>query len=110
MISHDLSVVEHMSDRVAVMYFGQIVESGPWDRIFSNPTHPYTRRLISAIPDPMTELTGAQLIDERSPPQAPDGFGFYPESFGTHDVHQLPPLTQLVDIGGGQSVRVIQKS
>ena len=110
MISHDLSVVEHMSDRVAVMYFGQIVESGPWDRIFSNPTHPYTRRLISAIPDPMAELTGARLIDERSPPQAPEGFAFYPESFGTHDVHQLPPLTRLVDIGGGQSVRVIQKA
>lgn len=110
MISHDLSVVEHMSDRVAVMYFGQIVESGPWDRIFSNPTHPYTRRLISAIPDPMTELTGARLIDERSPPQAPEGFSFYPESFGTHDVHQLPPDTLLADIGGGQSVRVIQKA
>jgi len=108
MISHDLSVVEHMSDRVAVMYFGQVVETGPWDRIFSNPTHPYTRRLISAIPDPMQELSGEKLIDETATPSPPQGFAFYPSSFGTHDVHQIPPPTHLVDIGGGQSVRVIE--
>ncbi len=52
MISHDLSVVEHMSDRVMVMYFGQLVETGSWQQIFATPTHPYTRRLIAAIPDP----------------------------------------------------------
>ncbi len=52
MISHDLSVVEHMSDRVMVMYFGQFVETGSWRHIFENPSHPYTRRLIAAIPDP----------------------------------------------------------
>lgn len=110
MISHDLSVVEHMSDRVAVMYFGQIVESGSWDRIFSNPTHPYTRRLISAIPDPMTELTGGRLLDDTSPPQAPEGYAFYPESFGTHDVHEVPPRTQFIDIGGDHRIRVIEKA
>ena len=52
MISHDLGVVEHVSDRVAVMYLGRIVEQGNWQEIFENPRHPYTRALIAAIPDP----------------------------------------------------------
>ena len=51
MISHDLGVVEHMSDRVAVMYLGKIVETGDWRTIFERPGHPYTRGLIAAIPD-----------------------------------------------------------
>ena len=52
MISHDLGVVEHVSDRVAVMYLGRIVEQGGWQEIFEDPRHPYTRALIAAIPDP----------------------------------------------------------
>jgi len=52
MISHDLGVAEHVSDRVAVMYLGRIVEQGGWQEIFENPRHPYTRALIAAIPDP----------------------------------------------------------
>jgi oligopeptide/dipeptide ABC transporter ATP-binding protein len=52
LISHDLGVVEHVSDRVAVMYLGRIVEQGGWQEIFENPRHPYTRALIAAIPDP----------------------------------------------------------
>ncbi|HEX2889096.1 oligopeptide/dipeptide ABC transporter ATP-binding protein [Vineibacter terrae] len=51
MISHDLGVVEHVSDRVAVMYLGRIVERGGWREIFEDPRHPYTRALIAAIPD-----------------------------------------------------------
>ena len=53
MISHDLGVVEHMSDRVAVMYLGRIVETGDWREIFERPAHPYTQTLIAAIPDPL---------------------------------------------------------
>jgi len=51
MISHDLGVVEHVSDRVAVMYLGRFVETGDWREIFEGPRHPYTRALIAAIPD-----------------------------------------------------------
>jgi len=51
-ISHDMAVVENISDRVAVMYLGQIVETGTRDQVFANPQHPYTRRLIEAVPVP----------------------------------------------------------
>ena len=51
-ISHDMAVVENISDRVAVMYLGQIVEMGTRDQVFSNPRHPYTKRLIEAVPVP----------------------------------------------------------
>ncbi|MFV1969283.1 MAG: oligopeptide/dipeptide ABC transporter ATP-binding protein, partial [Pirellulaceae bacterium] len=49
-ISHDMAVVEQISHRVAVMFLGQIVEIGPRDRIFENPQHPYTKRLLDAVP------------------------------------------------------------
>jgi len=59
MISHDLGVVEHVSDRVAVMYLGRIVERGGWREIFEDPRHPYTRALVAAIPDPFRRNAAA---------------------------------------------------
>ncbi|MEY2896548.1 MAG: hypothetical protein RL669_817 [Pseudomonadota bacterium] len=78
-ISHDLSVVEHVSDVVAIMYLGRIVEHGPVDRIFGRPAHPYTRALMQAIPsaDPRRRRQTVPLQGETpSPMAAPPGCVF----------------------------------
>src|SRR6187401_1680635 len=79
MISHDLGVVEHMSDRVAVMYLGRIVETGHWREIFERPAHPYTQTLIAAIPDPLRRAPLATTSGELpNPLNPPDGCAFSP--------------------------------
>lgn len=69
-ISHDLSVVKYLSDRIAVMYLGRIVELGEADEVMENPLHPYTKALISAIPvaDPAIERARSRLVLEGDPP------------------------------------------
>jgi oligopeptide/dipeptide ABC transporter ATP-binding protein len=81
LISHDLSVVEHLSDTIAVMYLGRIVEKGPAERIFERPAHPYTRALIAAIPelDPRQRRVSPVVRGETpSPISPPPGCPFHP--------------------------------
>ncbi|WP_254546928.1 ABC transporter ATP-binding protein [Halomarina pelagica] len=79
-IAHDLSVVKHVSDRVAVMYLGKIVESGPTDEIFEKPVHPYTKALLSAIPSVEGDGSRRKTILEGNPPSpidVPSGCPFH---------------------------------
>ncbi|SDZ16608.1 ABC transporter ATP-binding protein [Tindallia californiensis] len=79
-ISHDLSVVKHVSDRIAVMYLGKVVELSEYNAIFKNPLHPYTQALLSAIPVPRVDAPDNMIIlegDVPSPINPPEGCRFY---------------------------------
>jgi peptide/nickel transport system ATP-binding protein len=79
-VAHDLSLVSYLADRVLVLYLGRVVEAGPTDAVLSPPYHPYTRALLSAVPEPDPEWTGDRIRlrgDPPSPTDPPDGCRFH---------------------------------
>ena len=102
-IAHDLSMVRHICDRVAVMYLGKIVELGPVDEVYDNPQHPYTQALLSAVPvpDPAVEENRQRIIisgDLPNPANPPTGCNFNtrcPVAFNLCYEDPDPPLIEV---------------
>jgi peptide/nickel transport system ATP-binding protein len=104
-VSHDLAVVAELADRVAVMYGGRIVESGTRDQLFLQPRHPYTRRLLRAVPDIAGKRTVVGIPGHAAlPGSRPQGCYFHPRcQFARDDCRaEFPPVT---DLGDGHQVR-----
>ncbi len=108
LISHDLDVVAYLSDWIAVMYLGQIVEEGPTDRVYRFPSHPYTEALISAIPAPDPAVQQGTIRLEGDVPSArniPSGCRFHtrcPRKIGAICETDMPPWQ---DAGDGHNIR-----
>ena len=105
-ISHNLGVVQHISDRIAVMYVGKIVEVGSVDQIFNQPLHPYTQALLEAIPVPDPEVRMGEVALKGtvpSPENPPAGCRFNTRCSSATSICEEKEPT-IVDVGGGHAV------
>ncbi len=111
-IAHDLSVVRHICNRVAVMYLGRIVELASSDMLYQNPQHPYTRALLSAVPVPDPRIRRNRTIlsgDVPSPANAPSGCPFHPRCpEAVADCKQIAP--DLLNIAPGHQVACLLRT
>jgi oligopeptide/dipeptide ABC transporter ATP-binding protein len=112
-IAHNLAVVQHFSDEVAVMYLGRIVEQAEARELYRNPKHPYTASLLSAVPEPNPRPTKKRIVlagEVPSPANPPTGCPFHPRCPLTRQVAAQSSAADTVDItSGGKPVRVMQR-
>jgi oligopeptide transport system ATP-binding protein len=105
-IAHDLSVVRHIADRVAVMYLGRVVELATRDQLYGSPSHPYTRALLSAVPVPDPAVQRQRVVlkgDVPSPSRVPSGCPFHPRCPEAIDACSRV-VPELADPGDGRRV------
>src|SRR5438093_3921664 len=91
-VAHDLSVVKHISDRVAVMYVGHMVELAPSEELFTAPRHPYTEALLSAVPEPDPRRRAQRIVlsgDVANPANPPSGRYFHPRCAYARDLCRM---------------------
>ena len=109
-IAHDLAVVKHVSDRIAIMYLGHVVETGDGEEVHRHPRHPYTRALISAIPQPVPRRASQRQVlqgEVPSPINPPPGCPFQTRCPHVQDVcrEQRPPLREVA--GSGRAAHAV---
>jgi len=112
-IAHNLAVVEHFCDRVAVMYLGRIVELADRDALYARPRHPYTQALLSAVPQPQSQRTRRRIVlpgEVPSPVNPPSGCAFHPRCHLTRQRAEEAGPAETVSVTiGGQSAGVMRK-